>query len=92
MGQLTTERMSMAALAEVLAFDVKRPVKDATGLSGDFAFTLDWTPGLGESDAVPSTHPSLFTALQEQLGLKLEPARGTIEVFVIDRVEKPSEN
>ena len=92
MGQLVTKKMSMKTLAEILASDLKRPVRDRTGLTGEFAFTLEWTVGLGESDAGPSSRPSLFTAVQEQLGLRLESARGPVEVLVIDRVEKPSEN
>jgi uncharacterized protein (TIGR03435 family) len=92
MGQLITPKMSMTALANILTFDLKRPVKDETGLKGDFAFKLEWTLGLGESDAGPSSRPSLFTAVQEQLGLKLESAKGPVEVVVIDRVEMPSEN
>jgi uncharacterized protein (TIGR03435 family) len=92
MGHLIARRMSMTTLGNLLAFDLKRPVKDETGLSGEFAFTLDWTRGLGESDAGQSSGPSLFTAVQEQLGLKLESAKGPVEVLVIDRLEKPSEN
>jgi bla regulator protein blaR1 len=92
MGQLSTRKMSMATLANILASDVKRPVSDETGLKGEFAFTLLWTTGLGESDVGQSSRPSLFTAVEEQLGLKLESGKGPVEVFVIDRVEKPSEN
>jgi uncharacterized protein (TIGR03435 family) len=92
LGQLIVQKMSMASLASILAFDLKRPVKDETGLKGEFAFTLEWARGLGESDAGPSSRPSLFTAVQEQLGLKLESTKGPVEVFVVDRVEKPSEN
>jgi uncharacterized protein (TIGR03435 family) len=91
-GQMVVRRMSMTTLGNILAFDAKRPVRDETGLNGEFAFKLEWTPGLGESDAGPSPRPSLFTAVQEQLGLKLESAKGPIEVLVIDHVGKPSEN
>jgi uncharacterized protein (TIGR03435 family) len=92
LGQMVVRRMSMTTLGNILAFDLKRPVRDETGLNGEFAFKLEWTPGLGESDAGPSSRPSLFTAVQEQLGLKLESTKGPIEVLVIDHVEKPSEN
>jgi uncharacterized protein (TIGR03435 family) len=92
MGQLITQKMSMTTLADLLTFDLERPVRDETGLKGDFAFALEWTRGLAESDAGPSSRPSLFTAVQEQLGLKLESTKGPVEVLVIDRVEKPSEN
>ena len=84
--------MSMTRLANILAFDLKRPVRDETALQGEFAFTLEWTPGLGESDAGPSSLPSLFTAVQEQLGLKLESRKVPTEVIVIDRADKASEN
>ena len=96
LGQLVVKKMSMTTLANILAFDLKRPVKDETGLQGEFAFTLEWTPGLAESDAESkdrsASKPSLFAAVQEQLGLKLESTKGPIEVFVIDHVEKPSED
>ncbi len=92
LGQLIAKKMNMTTLASILSFDVKRPVRDETALKGEFAFTLEWTPGLGESDAGASSRPSLFTAVQEQLGLKLESAKGPVEVVVIDRLEKPSEN
>ncbi len=92
MGELSTQKMSMATLANLLAFDLKRPVKDETGLHGEFAFTLEWTLGLGESDTGQLSRPSLFTAVQEQLGLKLEAAKGPVEILVIDHLEKPSED
>jgi len=92
MGDVVTPKMSMRMLANLLVSEVNRPVIDATGLNGDFALTLQWTRGLAESDAGSAERPSLFTAVQEQLGLKLESARGPVEVVVIDRVEKPSEN
>jgi uncharacterized protein (TIGR03435 family) len=96
LGQLIVKKMNMTALGSILAFDLKRPVKDETGLQGEFAFTLEWAPGLAESpaesNAGPSSKPSLFAAVQEQLGLKLESTKGPIEVFVIDHVEKPSED
>ncbi len=87
-GHLVTKRMSMTGLANFLTFGLKRPVTEETGLKGDFAFTLEWAPGLAESD----DGPSLFAAVQEQLGLRLESKRGPIEVLVIDHVERPSEN
>jgi uncharacterized protein (TIGR03435 family) len=84
-----------------------RAVVDQTGLKGSYDFTLTWTRtggGVNSSSAsstsqpVPSAiptdqvGPSIFTALQEQLGLKLEPAKGPVQVVVIDRLEKPSPN
>jgi uncharacterized protein (TIGR03435 family) len=90
LGQLVVHKMSMAELARILALDLKRPVNDETGLKGEFAFTLEWTRGLSESDDSPSARPSLFTAVQEQLGLKLQSTRGPVEVLVIDSAERPS--
>jgi uncharacterized protein (TIGR03435 family) len=74
-----------------------RLVIDKTGLQGRFAFTMTWTPEQLPTAAPPPgvppvdpNGPALFTALQEQLGLKLEPARGPVEVLVIDSVERPT--
>jgi uncharacterized protein (TIGR03435 family) len=94
-GHLTARKVSMARLADFLArprAGLGRPVVDKTGLEGAFDFTLDWTP---DSDAQASeTAPlSIFVALQEQLGLKLEAQKGPVEVLIVDHVEKiPSEN
>jgi uncharacterized protein (TIGR03435 family) len=63
------------------------PVVDQTGLKGRYDFTLKWAQEGGDSQ-----EPGLFTAIQEQLGLKLVPAKAPVEVIVIDHVEKPSEN
>jgi len=73
-----------------------RPIVDKTGLTGQYDFTLHWTPVDPGPGAAPTDTgeqwPSLFTALEEQLGLKLTPAKQQIEVIVIDSAEKPSEN
>jgi uncharacterized protein (TIGR03435 family) len=72
-----------------------RPIVDKTGLIGQYDFTLRWTPvdlGPGAAPSDPGEWPSLFTALEEQLGLKLIRAKEQIEVIMIDSVEKPSEN
>jgi uncharacterized protein (TIGR03435 family) len=87
---------SVSLLAEELSKEIGRPVVDQTGIAGRYDLTLKWTP----DDRAPSTDssdasrsgPSLYTAIQEQLGLKLEPTRGPVEVLVVDYVEKPSEN
>lgn len=91
-GEFVIPKMSMAELANLLVLDVKRPVKDETGLQGNFAFTLEWNPDLRDTVDQPGARPSIFTALQEQLGLKLESTKGPVEVLVIDRAEKPTEN
>ena len=75
-----------------------RPVLDRTGLTGHYDFKLQFTPfpmGAAPEDVVTSsgsTSPYIFAALEEQLGLKLEPARGPVETIVIDHIERPSEN
>jgi len=96
----------MGMITTILTQQVGRPVLDKTGLTSSYDFALKWTPqpgsggltpfGLpagGPPDAVPPADPdapNLFTAVQEQLGLKLESARGPVEVVVIDRLEKPT--
>jgi uncharacterized protein (TIGR03435 family) len=86
-GALTANQISMDYLASILSTVAERPVKDATGLKGVYELKLEWSP-----DNEPSSSPSFFTALQEQLGLKLEPTKAPIDVLVIDKAEKPTEN
>ena len=73
-----------------------RPVIDKTGIPGKFDFHLEYAPDEDQrrrvSDAGEPTAPSIFTAVQEQLGLKLESGKGHGDFFVIDHVERPSEN
>jgi uncharacterized protein (TIGR03435 family) len=66
--------------------ELHRPVIDSTGLTGTFDMHLEWTPDPG-TDGL-----SIFTALREQFGLRLDSARASTEMIVIDRAEKPSEN
>jgi len=82
--------MSMAQLVFALNRQADRPIMDKTGLTGKYAFVLRW---LAEA-SVPSQDPlpSLFTAIQEQLGLKLEPQRDAVDAIVVDHVESPSPN
>src|SRR5262245_18864286 len=83
-------RTTMTYIALMLGVITRRPVVDQTGLTGEFVFELEYAP----DDAPPgeSSAPSVFTAVQEQLGLKLESGKVPAEVIVIDRVEKPSED
>ena len=85
-----------AMLAEQLARRTGRLVIDKTGLKGTYDGTLDWTaeagqPGAG-TDPRADAVPTIFTAVQEQLGLKLESQKAPVNVFVLDHVEQPSEN
>jgi uncharacterized protein (TIGR03435 family) len=88
---MEASRGNMEYLASQLSHTAGRPVVDKTGLTGYYAFTFDWIPAdrAPESD---SDTPSMFTAIQEQLGLKLEPTKAPREILVIDHAEKPSEN
>lgn len=85
---------SMADLAANLTGRVNRDVIDRTGLSGTYDFVLRWTPENFQNpagNAGPSRDGTLiFTAVQEQLGLKLEPQRGPVEFLIIDKVERPT--
>lgn len=80
--------VSMRDLAGLLARQSHRPVEDHTELSGTYDVKLEWD----ESQAVESSLPSLFGAVEEQLGLKLVPGKGQAEIIVVDRVERPSQN
>jgi len=96
-GQIESRSSSLAFLLVLLSHEIGRPIVDKTGLTSTYDFTLSWTPDQGaeamsaESPA-PDSGPSIFTALQEQLGLKLEPAKAPFGILVIDHVEHPSEN
>jgi uncharacterized protein (TIGR03435 family) len=81
-GHLAFTAASMSVLARRLSQQLREPVSDHTGLKGIYDFTLDW----GQDDSVPGA--SLFTAVQEQLGLKLETKRVPLEVLVVDHAEK----
>ena len=84
-GQLIGQGISISDLVKMLSQqELGLPVIDKTGLTGKYDFTLKWTPN-GKED-------SIFTAIQEQLGLKLEPQEGPVEFLVIDNMERPSEN
>jgi uncharacterized protein (TIGR03435 family) len=82
-SMLNTRRYSMALLAQFLSGFGPGPVKDETGLPGDYDFKLNWDETNG---------PSLFTALQEQLGLRLESRKVPVSFFVIDSAQRPKEN
>ncbi len=96
-GALSAHAMPMSSLAAQLSEVVHRKVVDKTGLGGSFDFELKWTleedaNGGKEAAAPADAPPPVFTALQEQLGLRLQSGKGPVETLVIDHVEKPSEN
>ncbi|MGA3236648.1 MAG: TIGR03435 family protein [Bryobacteraceae bacterium] len=102
-GHLAGSRLTMDVFATVLSRELETDVINQTGLPGKYDFQLDWAPDShpcrvaadsqgGSAATDPSGLPSLYTALQQQLGLKMESAKGPVEFLVIDRVERPSEN
>jgi uncharacterized protein (TIGR03435 family) len=94
-GQLACFGASMSELAaELPEVGISRIVLDRTGLSGNYDFSLRWTPESldGGTPSPEASGPSIFTALQEQLGLKLESVTGPVQTLVVDHIERPSEN
>jgi bla regulator protein BlaR1 len=101
-GQATAQIVSTAYMAQFLTWLLGRTVLDQTGLKSNYDFKLEWAPDpsfepqRSQNTDVPmpadSSGPSIFSALQQQLGLKLESTKGPVEIIVIDHVEKPSEN
>jgi uncharacterized protein (TIGR03435 family) len=83
---------SLFPILFTFAREVGRPVIDRTGLKGSYDFKLKWTPEGHGGELPADAPPGLFTALQEELGLKLEPSKGPVRVLVIDHVERPTEN
>jgi bla regulator protein blaR1 len=83
-NQLKCRNISMQRFSQALGGEVGRSVVDRTGLEGDFDFEMKF--------ATDASGPDFVTALQEQLGLKLEPTRGPVQIIVIDRVEKAAAN
>jgi uncharacterized protein (TIGR03435 family) len=105
-GKIESEGTGTGFLAHLLAQQLGKTVVDKTGLTGGYDYTLQWTPdnmpppgagGAGggaphDDNASDVVGPSLFTALEEQLGLKLESGKGPVDVIVIDHIEAPSAN
>ena len=104
-GGLDGQMVNLPFLAQALSNALGRTVLDETGLKGNFDFSLKWTPDESQpgmmkgpgapADAPPppdASGPDIFTAVQEQLGLKLESKKGPVEMLVIDHAEQPSAN
>jgi uncharacterized protein (TIGR03435 family) len=99
-GRVIGQGVPLAQMVSALSQQLGRSVQDRTGLTGNYDIKLEWTPdepqrgqpGPDSGLAAGSPTPSLFTAIQEQLGLKLESRKAPVEVLVIDHVETPSEN
>ena len=104
-GHLDGKGLPLQMLVHQISQQLGRRVIDKTGLTGTYDIVLDWTPEPGQGgnplggppspdaiQAADNSGPSIFTALQEQLGLRLESQKGPVPILVIDSVEKPSEN
>jgi uncharacterized protein (TIGR03435 family) len=98
---MTVRNATLSEFASLMQRYVRldRPIVDRTGIVGKYDYELNWTPDFSQFDGNPpgparndENAPSLYTAIQEQLGLKLEAAKEPTDVLVIDRVERPSEN
>jgi uncharacterized protein (TIGR03435 family) len=89
-GHLEYRRISVSAFAVLLSRVMKEPVLDHTGLNGLYDLKLEWTPDDAPpaADGGPTPKPDVFTAVRQQLGLKLEASKEPLEVLVVDRVEK----
>jgi uncharacterized protein (TIGR03435 family) len=90
LGQIQSNRMSMEQLAGVLSRLLGIPVVDQTGLTSYYDLSLKWSPDEASADTTPA--PSIFTAIQEALGLRLVSGREPVDVLVIDHVERPTAN
>ena len=106
-GNLEANGIEFPNFVQMLSQQLGRTVLDKTGIKGRVDIKLQWAPemvsrgttpfgpvpvGVDPPQASDPSGPSIFTAVQEQLGLKLESTKGPVEVFIIDSVEKPSEN
>jgi uncharacterized protein (TIGR03435 family) len=90
-GKIKSVDMPLTSLPTFLNAEVGRPVVDKTALTGKYDFTLEYVPA-AKAATDESGGPSIFTALEEQLGLKLEPVKGPMNVLVIDSIEQPTAN
>src|SRR5271165_6870779 len=93
-GTMFGQRVPLTRIARELSPFAGRPVQDRTGLTGVFDFELMWMPDQSDGATVKlngadDSRPSFTTAMEEQLGLKLKPEKGQIEVLVIDHLAKP---
>jgi uncharacterized protein (TIGR03435 family) len=103
-GHLESKGTNTMMLVHILSSTLGRSVVDKTGLTGNYDYTLQWTPddvgtpmagdaGPGKGDVSPDAGgPTLLTAVEEQLGLKLESTKSMLDVIVIDHIDLPSEN
>jgi len=98
-GELSGAGANMRMLTNTLAQVLGRPVMDETGVEGTFDFELKWKPEAGagqppqpDAATAEAEGASLFTAISEQLGLRLEPKKGPVSVYIVVKAERPTEN
>jgi len=104
-GRITCIKVPMSDLAMALTGPAGHKVIDRTGISGKYDVKLEWTPNLnasapngaeppreGDRPAPQADGPGLFAAIEDQLGLRLVPEKGTVEVFIVDHLERPNLN
>jgi uncharacterized protein (TIGR03435 family) len=94
-GELTATAASMDAFADVLSGMrdmTNRVVINRTGLTGNFDFKMDWARDRGNGPPPDSPYPGLFTALQEQLGLRLKPDKASVPVVIVESAAEPAPN
>jgi uncharacterized protein (TIGR03435 family) len=95
-GRLDANHITLDGLAQTLtqelAYELGRVVLNRTGIPGRYDVRLRWTPQAQTAAAAADAPPEIFTAMEEQLGLKLEPSKGPVEVLVIDSADEPTEN
>jgi uncharacterized protein (TIGR03435 family) len=91
-GSLDGHGISMLSLVSVLSSSLDRVVLDRTGLQGMYDLNLRWMPDSAVQSNADLNAPTLSTALQEQLGLKLESTKGSVDVLVIDHIERPAQD
>src|SRR5206468_4093665 len=96
-GTIDAQASTMANLAQKLSDALHMPVTDHTKTEGQYNFTLSWNPrdvtlAAPDKQVAEPSAPSIFTALQEQLGLRLESTKVPVDVIVIDHAEKPDPN
>jgi len=100
MHQMRAQSVPLSTIARVLTGQAGRIVVDRTGIAGSFDYQLEWVPDPANMPMINGAKPdgsnlngaSIFTAVQEQLGLKLESTKGPVEILVIERAEKAKEN
>lgn len=94
-GQIVCTECELVGLTSVLSNILESPVLNNTGLKGFYNFSLEYADPRWTSKNLPSelaSRPDIFSAVQEQLGLKLEAKKGPVEILVVDHIERPSEN